>query len=107
MKVAYNKCFDGFNISKACVKWVGNRDNTQNTAIWESGREDGEVHGDLSDTPRHDAFLVMVIEELGKKANGTSSDLTLHVLTGDRYKIEKYDGYESAVEPKDIEWVKV
>jgi hypothetical protein len=107
MKVAYNKCFGGFSISKECAEWMGNRGNTECIEMLEGQSEDGQIHGDLSYTPRHDALLVMAIEELGKKANGRSAELSLHELQGDRYKIDEYDGYESVVEPKDIGWVKV
>jgi hypothetical protein len=107
MKVAYNNCHGGFAISMECGEWLANRGNKECIENLERYKETGTWHDSLFDTPRHDALLIMAIEELGKKANGYCASLRLHELKGDRYKIDEYDGAEDVVEPNDIGWVKV
>jgi|1_EtaG_2_1085319.scaffolds.fasta_scaffold04159_3 hypothetical protein len=127
MKVVYNTCFGGFGISKACAEWLAARGNLECINMLEdlvrassnldrcigAGAESTDdfeerFHGGLYDTPRHDAILIMAVEHLGtRKASGSSAELKVHELKGDRYYIDEYDGSESVVEPKDINWIVV
>jgi hypothetical protein len=58
----------------------------------------------LHDCPRHDPILVQVVEELGSKATGFSSDLRIAQVFGP-YRIEEYDGSETVMEPSDYDWI--
>ena len=83
---------------------MADRGNTECMAMLD--RDD--FYGHLNDAARHDALLVMAVEQLGtKKASGSSARLTVHELRGNRYYIDEYDGSESVVEPDDIRWIEV
>tara|TARA_R110000822_G_scaffold110654_4_gene240930 strand:- start:8566 stop:8988 length:423 start_codon:yes stop_codon:yes gene_type:complete len=50
---------------------------------------------------RKDPDLIEVIEELGSKANGSSSKLTIkEIPEGVDFEITEYDGYEDVVPPR-------
>ena len=58
------------------------------------------------DIKRNDPILVQVVEELGREAGKTFSNLVVvEIENGRWYKINEYDGYES-IEYRDIddEW---
>ena len=58
--------------------------------------------------PRHSDSLLMCIDELGlEKVAGANCELAVFELNGDRYIIHDYDGKETVIEPKDIEWITV
>ena len=61
----------------------------------------------LQDIPRHHPLLVQCVEELGKEASGPCSDLAIYEISGNRYRIEEYDGNESVVEPWDDNYITV
>lgn len=112
-KVVYNNDYGGFGISEACASWMADRGNKECIELIKQHRsrpvsETKYWYGSLRDTPRHDALLVMAVEQLGADiASGSNSLLGIHVLKGDRYYISEYDGSESVVEPKDVQWVHV
>jgi hypothetical protein len=89
--VVYNACFGGFGLSLAGEEWLHSR-----------GYELSE-YGPIS---RHDQLLALCVIELGSEAaSGSSAQLAVHKLKGDRYIIDEYDGSESVVEPDDINWI--
>lgn len=94
MKVVYNNCYGGFNLSDKALDWYK-----------ELTGKLGEICD--SDISRHDPALVKVVETLREKANGYVADLRVKEIKGNKYRIEEYDGAESVVEPDDIEWVEV
>ena len=108
-KVVYNRCFGGFAISRECAQWLADRGNKECIDMLnEPCDEPSGFYGNLYDTPRHDALLVMAVEHLGtEKASGGSSELSVHELQSDRYYIDEYDGSESVVEPHTINWIEV
>lgn len=91
MKVAYNSCYGGFNLSQAAVEYLHNKGvNVDNIhrAIFEYEWE------------RHDPFLIEAIETLGDAANGDCSKLKIANIPdeyGTYYTISEYDGMESVV----------
>ena len=108
-KVVFNNCFGGFGVSMEAVRWMADRGHVEANRLL---KRDKEVIGGLDwygnlQCERHDALLVMAVEELGEKANGQSAELCVHTLKGDRYYIDEYDGSESIVEPHTINWTEV
>ena len=54
---------------------------------------------DEHDIPRDDVALVQIVEELGKEANGPSSELgIIEIPDGIEWQIEDYDGREWVAE---------
>ena len=111
-KIAYNNCFGGFSLSRKAVlrarelsgnpKWggaciVGD--------IFSDGTKCRSDFGHIEDVPRHDPFLIQVIEELGDEANGNCADLAItDVPSSMRYRIDEYDGNETVATPDDYNW---
>ncbi len=109
-KVVFNRNFGGFSISKECAQWLADRGNKECIELLKRryGVEDSEFYGYIEWTPRHDALLVMAVEELGPSlAGGDGCELDVHELVGRRYYIEEYDGSESVIEPHTIPWIEV
>ena len=96
-KVVYNACYGGFILSDAAARSLNKR----------KGADVVDVKYGIYNGPRHDADLVAVVEELGAAASGIVSNLCIKDITGDLYRIDKYDGYESVQEPDDICWVHI
>jgi len=53
---------------------------------------------------RHDTVLVQVVEELGKKANGSFANLQIEEVDGP-YRIDEYDGNESVQTAGSYDWI--
>jgi hypothetical protein len=98
-KVVYNSCFGGFGISLEAL-----------TRMQELGfTGEASTHNNfvyLHDCARHDPILVQVVEELGKRANGSFADLRIKEVSGP-YRIEEYDGSETVREPNNngYDWI--
>ena len=105
IKVVYNNCFGGFSISRACAERMAELGNKEAQSMLE--KESYRFNGFIHETPRHDSTLVQAVEELGEDASGHGADLRIHVLSGDKYFIDEYDGSETVVEPKNIAWITV
>lgn len=57
------------------------------------------------DIPRDDPDLVAIVEGMGAKANSGFSNLQIaEVRSGNRYRIDEYDGNESVMTQDDYEW---
>lgn len=92
IKVVCNKCYGGFSLSNDAVQWLA---------------EHGIETETYSDLPRHHPMLVKCVEELGRKAFGKYASLNIIELTGNKYRIDEYDGMERVVEPNEAEWTVV
>ena len=111
-KVVYNACFGGFSLSIEAVRKLiecGNRVARDYGAAMEGWKKSEDTaildsFGHHLDISRHDPDLIAVVEELGKQACGSFSDLRVVTLRGNRYRIDEYDGSESVVEPNEEEW---
>ena len=85
-KVVINKCFGGFGLSDLALKKI-------------QKLKGSEVVSSGYDLERDDPILVKVVEELGKKANGTFADLkVVNVPDGVKWQVEEYDGSEWVAE---------
>lgn len=112
-KVVYNACHGGFGLSAAAIKRA--REISGNPR-WGGGVLKGELYDDGSgparfdscradDMPRHDPVLVQIVEELGDAANGAHAALRIEeVQSGERYRIDEYDGAESVMKIDDYQW---
>ena len=56
---------------------------------------------------RHDDALVDCVETLGFRASPYLSVLMIEELEGNSYIIQEYDGAETVIEPKDINWITI
>ena len=82
MKVVINICYGGFGLSKEGLKLYNKL----------SGKKI-EYCGDIRE--RNDPHLVKVVEKLGKKADGTYSELKIvEIPDGTDFIVEEYDGNE-------------
>lgn len=90
-KVVINACYGGFGLSDKAI-----------ARLKEFGLEFRWEH----DIPRHHPLLVQVVEELGKEASGTYSNLEIIEINSNMYRITEYDGFEGVKTPSDHEeWV--
>lgn len=118
-KVVYNNCFGGFSLSLKAIEWLEEncKDNELRNFI-KSLRLAGEEYSfaskdeclcynvsDWLDKYRHHEDLAAVVEALGSDANGPCTSLGITVISGKRYRIEKYDGAEEVVTPEDSDWI--
>jgi len=86
MKIAINKCFGGFSLSKKAYEFLGKK--------W-----DGYGFDYSAPEKRTDEKLIECIEKLGHKANGGLAKIVIvdipdHV----DFEIQDYDGIESVHE---------
>lgn len=86
MKIAINKCYGGFSLSKKAYEYLG--------IEWDGY---GFDYNDYD--KRTDPTLIKCIEELGKKASGNGSDIKIiEIPDGIEYEIDDYDGIETVHE---------
>lgn len=120
VRIVYNACFGGFGLShKAIMRYLELCGKT--TVRWEPTEKDpekafavtyyvtdsdgNESYFNKYEINRADPRLVQVIDELGKAANSSFSDLAIcEVSLGERYRIDEYDGSESVMTVDDYEW---
>lgn len=93
MKIAVNKCFGGFGVSKAVYKELGLK--------WDGygypTNEDFGIESDNSKAYRSNSKLISAIEKLGvKKSSGDMAELRIvEIPDGIEYEIDEYDGRET------------
>lgn len=88
-KVVYNACYGGFSISRKAQEYLG---------------LPVDEYGCNCPLDRHDPKLVEMVEKLGDEAGGMCADLQIATISGNKYRIDEYDGNESVIEPNDGEW---
>lgn len=92
VRVVYNADWGGYGLSDKAIQWL---------------KEHGLEFEDEDDIPRHNKLLIQCVHELGRKANSKYSYLDICVLSGNKYRIEEYDGRETVIEPDDEDWITV
>lgn len=95
-KVAYNKEFGGFWLASEALEELA-----------EKLGFDGDLYFALDSIPRHSKILIDVIEKHKRLYPDTYKSICIKEISGDRYIIDEYDGFEIVVEPQDIKWVVV
>jgi hypothetical protein len=118
-KIVYNNSYGGFSISLEAVNWLeaNCKDNELRNFI-KSLRFAGKEYSfaskdeclcyDVSSwfcDKRHHPDLVAVVEALGKDANGACANLAVEKISGNQYRIDKYDGAEDVITPNGNDWV--
>ncbi len=113
MKVAYNACYGGFTLSEVAIRlgrklsgdpaWGG--PCLEGDDYGDGTKVEGRYYGGGRELPRDDATLITVIQKLKAKANTDYSSLQIaEVATGDRWRIDEYDGFESVKTVNDYDW---
>lgn len=84
MKIAINKCYGGFGLSKKAYEWLGMK--------WDG-------YGYEFKDDRSNQRLIQCIEALGEKASGEYAKLHIVEIPDDvEFEIEEYDGFELVAE---------
>jgi hypothetical protein len=104
MKIVLNKCYGGFSISKeaaelmaknGCERAKKELDDVKKDGWYGYGYVDG-MDGGYDRTSEH---LILAVETLKEKANGSSASLrVIEIPDGIDYFIDEYDGIESVHE---------
>lgn len=119
-KVVYNNCYGGFSLSLKAVDWL--EENCKDEALCEhiktiktndlsSGVSQKHIYlcyyvSNLFCDKRHHPDLVAVVEALGKEANGPCANLAIEEISGNRYRIDEYDGTEEVITPNgNDDWI--
>jgi hypothetical protein len=112
-KVVFNNCYGGFSISLKAVDWL--ETNCKDNELYDLIKslrlaekkysflsKDECICYDISDwlnDKRHHKDLVAVVEALGNDVNGHNAALEVCKIDDNLYRIDKYDGAESAITP--------
>ena len=93
-KVVYAADHGGFELSVTAINWLSLK--------YPKSIVNGSYIGN-----RHDDALVDCVETLGFRASPYLSVLMVEELEGNSYIIQEYDGVETVIEPKDINWITI
>ena len=116
VKVVYNACYGGFGLSQKAIermaelgcKWamktVCDFEDLAHIYHSEYGFSYYDTNDEIPPPKRHDVILVKVVEELGNEASGACANLQIKQISGRTYLIDNRDGYESVIEPHQINW---
>ena len=101
-KVAINKCYGGFSISKECAKWIENKYGIDLSKEFDYGAY-------YFDDERHAKELIDAVETLGSEVcSGDCAKIVLEDCDSGLYQIEEYDGYETLITPDyEFGWIKI
>lgn len=92
-EIVLNGCYGGFGISEAAKKWLSERGMTKEQI------EDTDRHWPTNEA-RMNPLLIKCIKTLGKEANGNHADLRIETFTGNKIRIDEYDGIEQLRTPE-------
>lgn len=93
-EIVLNACYGGFGISDEAKKWLSERGMTTEQIEFEVDR-----HWPTNEI-RMNPLLIECVKTLGKKANGNHSDLRIETFSGNKIRIDEYDGIESLKTPE-------
>ena len=95
-KILISACYGGFGLSDEAAKRVLELKGILS--------DEAVVTFNVYDLSRHDPVLLQVFAELGDVANSDHSNLTIVEISGNKYRVEEYDGYESIATPENQDW---
>lgn len=104
MKIVLNKCFGGFAISKEAAEFMAKNGCERAKKELEHSKKGnwygyGYVAGMDGSYDRTSEHLILAVETLKEKANGSSASLrVIEIPDGIDYYINEYDGVESVHE---------
>ena len=103
-KIAYNKCFGGFSLSKTAIEWM-----IKHTDDIELSKQLGEDYSCeyyfRAEKHRCHPLLIQCIEAIGSQADGFCAELAIHeIQDSELYRIDEYDGSESVETQSSYEW---
>lgn len=108
MELVINKCYGGYGLSDAAIKWLRERGCEAakiNPIVGEKYPNSDEIkdewltNSNNPDIPRHDILLVECVRALKSKANGKYAKLEIiKIPDGIDYVIEEHDGMEWVAE---------
>jgi len=104
MKIVLNKCFGGFSISKEAAEFMAKNGCEIAKKELEDSEKKGKFYGygyadGNNGYDRTSEHLVLAVETLGEKADGSSASLkVIEIPDGIEYSIDEYDGIESVHE---------
>lgn len=112
-KVVYNGCYGGFSLSREAVlraRELSGNPTWGGPCIkgdrYGEGTPVDHDHGHVEGIARHDPVLVQVVEELGRRANGSHASLEIEEIpSGTGYRIDEYDGNERVMTCSDYQWI--
>ena len=111
-KLVINEGCGGFGLSLKCVKYMAERDHHEAQRMLKNHEAQPRtaVSGDeyfieTYEGHRHDPLLVEAVEALGREAEDDVAELVIKEIEGTKYLIKEYDGWETLVEPDDIDWI--
>ncbi len=101
-KVAINKSYGGFSISKECAQWIENKYGIDLSKEYNYGKY-------YFNEKRHAKEIIDAIETLGSEVcSGDCAKIVLEDCDSGLYQIEEYDGFETLITPDDERgWVKI
>jgi hypothetical protein len=110
VKVVYNACYGGFGLSRKAAErlaqlGVKGMDEEIKMRDGSTFRAFGETYSLPDHIKRHDPRLVQVVEEFGNEASGAFAELKIAKISGNKYIVDEYDGSESVMTPKDMDWI--
>lgn len=101
-KVVYNNCHGGFALSKLAAIWLAGKGHKESIEWLGDIASKGDAWNETFypfTMARHSSLLVECVETLGRKANGTFSELKIAEVK-DLYRVEEYDGLETVITPE-------
>lgn len=104
MKIVINRCFGGFSISREAAKFMAESGcERAKKELQETGKGhfygSGYVEGMSDRYDRASEHLVLAVETLKEKANGSCASLkVIEIPDGIDYYIDEYDGMERVCE---------
>lgn len=115
-RVVYNNCYGGFSLSLEAVDWLAKnatdsvlKQFIQKAYVNTNQRYLGYTVGDWFDDKRHHKDLIELVESIGSdRASGDCAKLDIDYISGNQYRIKKYDGAEEIITPdNDDPWITI
>jgi hypothetical protein len=99
MKIVINGCYGGFDLSAAACERLLELGSDKIKVNDDNDTTFGKYFEMFGHEDRNDPLLVKVVEEMGRKANGRSAELSVVDVPDDvKWTIEEYDGVEHVAE---------
>ena len=113
-EVVVNNDYGGFSLSFQAICYIFDNMSQEEKYEMKKGfnKEDASHNWNIKDhiacqvnsLPRHHKLLVEAVKKFGEDAGGRYSKLIVVKISGNKYMIKEYDGWETVVQPEDIDW---